>query len=68
MAIVGLCWPPQWSGMVDMLVPDRYEISCSQKMVRGVIFGLENLILAINKEDGKENDIVFGVCVAILEL
>ena len=51
-----------------MLIPDRYKIGCGQKMVRGVIFGSENLILAINKEDGKENDIFWGVCVAILEL
>ena len=24
--ILGLRWGPQWSGMVDMPIPDRYEI------------------------------------------
>ena len=36
--------PPQ-SGMVDMLIPDRFEIGFSKEMVCGVIFGVKYQIL-----------------------
>ena len=32
--------------MVDTPIPDRFEIGLSKEMVRGVIFGVEYLILA----------------------
>ena len=37
---------PRWLGMMDMPIPDRYEIGGSRKMVNGVIFGVEDLISA----------------------
>jgi len=38
-----------WSRMVDMLILDRFEIGCSQKMISGVIFdGVTN---DVNDED-----------------
>ena len=37
---------PRWLGMMDMQIPDRYEISGSRKLDSGVIFGVEYLILA----------------------
>ena len=49
MAVLGLGWGPGWSGMVDMPIPDRYEIGCGKKMDRGVIFGVEYMILATKK-------------------
>ena len=46
---------PQWSGLVDMLIPIRNEIGCSKKMISEVIFGVENLILATKtKMQGKQ--------------
>ena len=45
-AIFGLGWGPQWLGMVDMPILDRFEIGLSKEMVSGVIFGVEYLILA----------------------
>ena len=48
--------------MVDMPFPDRYEIGRSNRMVRGVIFGVEYLILATKtKMLGKR--VFFGVYV-----
>ena len=41
---------PQWSGLVDMLIPIRNEIGCSKKMISEVIFGVENLILVMKSE------------------
>ena len=46
-AILGLWWGLQWSGMVDMPIPDGYEIGWRKKTVSGVIFGVEYLILAM---------------------
>ena len=40
-AVLGLRWGPQRSGMVDMLIPKRFEINFSKEMVCGVIFGVE---------------------------
>ena len=37
---------PIWLGMMEMPLPDRYEIGGSRKMVNGVIFGVEDLISA----------------------
>ena len=45
--------PPQ-SGLVDLPISDRYEIGCSQKMVRGVIFGVEHLILVMKSKRFKK--------------
>jgi hypothetical protein len=36
----------RWLEMMDMPIPDRYEINYSRKMVNGVIFGVEYLRLA----------------------
>ena len=41
---------PQWSGLVDMLIPIRNEIGCSKKMISEVIFRVENLILVMKSE------------------
>ena len=38
---------PQWSGLVDMLIPIRNEIGCSKKMISEVIFGVEYPILVM---------------------
>ena len=35
----------RWLEMMDMPIPDRYEINDSRKMVNGVIFGVEYLRL-----------------------
>ena len=37
-----------------MPIPDRYEIGCSQKMVSGVIFGVEHLILVMKSKRFKK--------------
>ncbi len=39
MAVLGLM------GMLDMPIPDRFEINRSKEMVSGVIFGVEHLVL-----------------------
>ena len=44
-AQMGLRWGPQRSGMVDMLIPNRFEIGFSKEMVCGVIFGVKYQIL-----------------------
>ncbi len=36
--------------MVDMTIPDRFEIDLSKEMVSGVIFWLEYLILAMKRK------------------
>ena len=61
-AILGHWWGPWWLGKVDMPIPVRYEIGWSQKVVSGVIFGVEYLILATNtKIPGRM--MLFGVYV-----
>ena len=37
---------PRWLGMMDMPIPDRYDVGSSRKMVNGVIFGVKYLTLA----------------------
>ena len=34
----GALMGPQWLGMVDMLIPDTFEIDFRKEMVRGIIF------------------------------
>ena len=50
MAVLGLWWGPQWSGMVDMLIPDKFEIGFSKEMICRVIFGVKYQILATKIE------------------
>ena len=40
-AILGLWWGYQWSGIVYMPIPDRFELDWSKEMVSGVILGVE---------------------------
>ena len=45
--------------MEDIPIPDRFEIGSSKEMVRGVIFGVELLILA-TKSKMLEKPLFFG--------
>ena len=58
---------PQWLGMVNMPILDRFEIGLGKEMVSGVIFGVEYLILA-TKTKMLGNSCFLGVCVAVLGL
>ena len=46
MAVLRLRWGPHQLGMVDKLIPNRFEIGFSKEMVCGVIFGVKYQILA----------------------
>ena len=41
----GALMGPPLVGMVDTPIPDRFKIGGNKEMVRGVIFGVEYLIL-----------------------
>ena len=51
-----------------MPIPDRYEIVLGQKLVGGIIYGVEYLILATKKEMIAEMVFIGGVCVVALGL
>ena len=50
----GALMGPRWSGMVDMLIPDKFEIGFSKEMICRVIFGVKYQIL-ITKTDVRES-------------
>ena len=50
MAVLRIKLGPQLLGMLDMLIPNRFEIGFSKEMVCGVIFGVKYQILATKTE------------------